>query len=1203
MMSLRRLSIGAGYKYLMQSIASGDGRHYGGHADLEAYYHATGTPPGRFLGRGLVALNHGDGVEPGTVVQDEHLRRMMKELADPITGEPLSARKLRDNSVGSFDLTFSPPKSVSVVWALATPDIRKMIYECHTQALEEVLAYAEEHVFRVRAGHDGLVVDATKGVVAAAFTHFDSRAGDPQLHDHVVVLNRAISARDGHWRALDSRAIFASAVELSELHHGLLMDRLSEKVGLGWASLERRYSTAPKWEVEGVAPDLMSAFSTRSADIEEEKNRLILQFEDDHHRAPTDVEVIRLRQAATLATRPAKQHHSLESLIGEWRERARSILAIERAELDAYVPHLVTWPERVGADAFTDDVLEQLAGEALERVSSKRATFSNSNLRAEVGRLLHGTRFLAHEDREGVTRRVAELAANRAVLLNTPDLRSVPALLTRENGTSAFHDTAHYLYSSRLILEAEGRLLDASQMLTAPALSRELADAAIAAPLPGRALLLSADQAAAVAAVATSGRQLDLLVGPAGSGKSTAMAGLRVVWESQFGPGTVLGLAPSAAAAEVLGDELAIDTENVSKFLTEYRLRGERRRKLATLHTQMNSRYASGLAPTTRQVERVNSLEQALLKWQLHENQLVIVDEASMLATFDFDELASAVADAGAKLLAVGDYAQLASVDAGGMFSTLVDSRHDVATLDTIQRFGEAWEAKASLLVRAGDDTAFFAYSRHDRFREGGREDLVEAVYQSWLEDQRRGRTSLMMARDNATVTTLNARARVERIARGEVVGECRVATGYAGVGDLVVTRRNDRSLVDEAGNWVRNGNAWHVEAIAENGSLVLRRPGTESTVTAPPSYVRQYVELGYASTLHRSQGRTVDRAHCLVDPGTDRESLYVGLTRGRESNTLYVDTEWNIDPDTAHPGVHVPTDLRGTFRAMLANYQKKRSATDIMRSAADEQGSVRRLVAEYESIVTLSDTTEWAEVLEDTLADHDLVTDLVGSDGFEMLSANLRHTRALGYSLDEVLPDLVEPTLADAKDVATVLDYRLRRWLDAAPEIEGARYVAGLFPVAEVDDRGTDVEEALDERRRAIEDRCLYLIETAFENAEPWTEELGAPPLGADFLSWRDAAVTVAAYRERWGITTGVDVLGEIPRHDCEQRVQRDRAIDALRVLDELADSTQEYQGDGREQGLSGLSSLRAFGGIGSGRDDLPPLPEPWPGGPELGL
>jgi hypothetical protein len=931
-------------------------------------------------------------------------------------------------------------------------------------------------------------------------------------------------------------------------------------VGLNWTALARRYSPAPKWEVAGVAPDLMAAFSTRSADIEREKNGLILQFEDDHDRAPTDVEVIRLRQTATLATRPAKSHHSLASLIESWRERAGQVLDLEPDELEAYVANLVTWPQAVAAEAFITEVLERLAREALERVSTKRATFSNSNLRAEAGRLLHGTRFLTHQDREGVTRRIGGLAAAQAVLLNTPDLRSVPALLTRENGISAFHDTAHFLYTSHLILDAEGRLLAASEVLAAPAVEAKIAASVVEALLPDRTYALSEDQARAIAAVATSGRQLDLLVGPAGSGKSTAMAGLKVVWEAQFGPGTVLGLAPSAAAAEVLGDELGIDTENVSKFLTEHRRVGETRRRLKSVLTGMNTRYAAGLAPTARQVAAAHNLEAALERWQLHAGQLVIVDEASMISTFDFDELMSAVSDAGAKLLAVGDYAQLGAVDAGGMFSTLVDSRVDVVTLDTIQRFGEEWEAKASLLVRDGNEAAFFAYARHDRFREGDRETLTEGIYQAWLDDRRDGKESLMMARDNATVTALNARARIERIARGEVVGECRIAASYAGVGDLVVTRHNDRTLKDGEGDWVRNGNAWVVDDLIADGSIILRRRDCEATVEIPRKYVREFVELGYASTLHRSQGRTVDRAHCLVDPATDRESLYVGVTRGRESNVLYVDTGWDVDPATAHPSVHAPTGLRGTFEAILANYQKTRSATDIIRTAGDTSESVATLAAEYDTIVSLCDATDWPALLSTSIENPDLVTVLVGSDGFDMFCGDLRRARALGYDVEELLVDLAEHSLEDAQDAGTVLDYRLRRWLDDAPDVERERFVAGLFPLVVPEGVDDDVLTALEERRQAIEDRCEYLIERALTNAEPWVEELGPPPTGQAFFAWRDAAVTVAAYRERWGIRTVEDPLGDVPRHASEQRVERDRAEDALNVLDEIRSSAAAF-------------------------------------------
>ena len=106
--------------------------------------------------------------------------------------------------MAGFDLTFSPSKSVSVAWALADRDTKAQIYACHRRAIEVVLSYAEREVFHSRSGTNGVVQEDVEGVVATAFTHFDSRAGDPQLHDHVVVANRARSLSDGIWRTLDS---------------------------------------------------------------------------------------------------------------------------------------------------------------------------------------------------------------------------------------------------------------------------------------------------------------------------------------------------------------------------------------------------------------------------------------------------------------------------------------------------------------------------------------------------------------------------------------------------------------------------------------------------------------------------------------------------------------------------------------------------------------------------------------------------------------------------------------------------------------------------------------------------------------------------------------------------------------------------------------------------------------------------------------
>jgi len=234
--SLRRMSLGAGYRYLMESVAAADGVRRQS-MSLTDYYAESGTPPGVFLGAGLGALDDGRGVEKGSPVSEEHLFNLLGMCADPVTGKALGrqpnsphrslARRMsarvdaipaaatpserveqmarieaEEQAKGStfrtpvagFDLTFSPSKSVSTAWALAKRETKELIYDCHRRAIDVVLTYAEREVFHSRSGKGGVVQEDVEGVVATAFSHWDSRAGDPQLHDHVVVANRARSA-------------------------------------------------------------------------------------------------------------------------------------------------------------------------------------------------------------------------------------------------------------------------------------------------------------------------------------------------------------------------------------------------------------------------------------------------------------------------------------------------------------------------------------------------------------------------------------------------------------------------------------------------------------------------------------------------------------------------------------------------------------------------------------------------------------------------------------------------------------------------------------------------------------------------------------------------------------------------------------------------------------------------------------------------
>ena len=224
---------------------------------------------------------------------------------------------------------FSPSKSVSVAWALADAETKAVIYDCHLEAINYVLAYAEREVFHSRSGKNGIVEEDVTGVVAAAFTHWASRADDPQLHDHVVVWNRAKSVTDGKWRTLDSKAIFKQTTTLSELHQGVLSDLLTARLGVGWEARRRRHSAKPRYEITGVPETLMAEFSRRSEQIAEHTAKLREEFVAAHGRAATRVEDMRLHQVATIATRPDKAKHSLATLTGQWRDRAAKHVAVD----------------------------------------------------------------------------------------------------------------------------------------------------------------------------------------------------------------------------------------------------------------------------------------------------------------------------------------------------------------------------------------------------------------------------------------------------------------------------------------------------------------------------------------------------------------------------------------------------------------------------------------------------------------------------------------------------------------------------------------------------------------------------------------------------------------------------------------------------------------------------------------------------------
>lgn len=1161
--SMRVMSAGDGYKYLLKTIAAADG-YRSLSTPLTRYYAEAGTPPGRWLGAGVSALGHGE-LSVGDRISEAQLQLLIGMGRDPITGNPLGlafpnyktpAERIESRiaaldpsltpgakgeavaqivaeetalgtrrAVAGFDFTFSIPKSASVLWAVADAGVQALIGEAHHRAVAEVVAFMEREVAATRTGAtagDGAVaqVDVT-GLIATAFDHFDSRAGDPHLHTHVVINNKAKTAFDGKWRSLDGRPMHAAVVALSELHEAVFADHMTRTFGVSWESRDMGRDKNPAWAITGVPEELIAEFSTRARHIDIETDRLIAEYVAAHGRRLTPAAIMKLRAQATLTTRPEKQVRPLAELTAEWRDRATRTLGRDatmwaREVTDNDKPLLLR------ADDVPLDVIGEIGRSSVEVVGEKRSTWRRWNLMAEASRQTMGWRFTTMQDREAIVAMVTDAAEQVSLRLTPPELATSPVVFRREDGTSVFRPKSSTVFTSKAQLAAEDRLLERANNLAGPTVALATVER-ITRRVDADGRLLGDDQADALIRIAVSGRMLDVLVGPAGAGKTTAMNALRRAWEAEHGPGSVVGLAPSAVAAQVLADDLGIATENTAKWWQNHLLHG--------------TTFAVG--------------------------QLIIIDEASLAGTLSLDRITHLAQDAGAKVLLVGDYAQLQSVDAGGAFAMIANDRNDTPELVDVHRFTHAWEKTASLELRHGRTQAIDSYHAHQRITGGDAETMTDAAYNAWRADRDQGLISVLIAETHEDVTALNRRARADLIHNKTLNPdrevELRDGTA-AGVGDTVITRRNDRRLRTTTGrDWVRNGDIWTVTAVRHDGTIAIRKPGRRfgGTVVVPAGYVADHVDLGYAVTAFRAQGVTTDTAHVLVEPTSTRETFYVAMTRGRHSNRAYITLDRADDHAQPHPGDDPNATARSVLYSVLQHSGAELSAHETIIAEQEQWGSIAQLAAEYETIAAAAQRDRWATLIRGSGLTDEQADSAIESDAFGPLTAELRRAEANHHDIGMLVPRLVAARgFSDADDIAAVLRYRVER-ATARPAGSGRtrkppRLIAGLIPQAHgvVD---AEMQAALDEREALIEARADAVLDTALAESVLWTRALGTPPNERrQAAAWRKAARVVAAYRDRYRITDDAP-LGA-PAESSAQKVDAARVRSALTQATEVA-------------------------------------------------
>lgn len=1205
MMTVHVLHAGDGYTYLTRQVASHDQTRKRGE-DLTDYYTAEGNPAGVWFGTGAAALGmagevseeqmkalFGEGLRPdadefikakiaeGMSAKDAHAAaRLGRRFMVPQTGSDEWAktvgaayREFRDahgrvpepgierdlirwdlatahlqgqlgrapkdaevsrflatigkqdrQPVAGYDLVFTPSKSFSVLWILADKERSQQLHEIHNDAVKMTLGWIEQEAAKTRVGAGGVAQMDTHGLTVTMFEHFDSRSGDPNLHTHAAVSTK-VQGVDGKWRSLDGRVLHNLGVAASERYNMLVQVLSMQRLGLAWADTSRGRDKRPVPEIAGVDQELCRARSSRRVAIEDEYSKLVKDYVATHGHTPPRKAQQAMLEKANLATREAKdQMRSLDEI----RET-------EHAFAEQYLGFGGTTSMVDAAFSATDIgerarklepmSLDEVAEYVLRNVENSRTTWRVDHLEAEANRAV-AAYFTTHPDLDPLAFRDALVnkSVDLSIRLTADEPNPVPAALQLADGSSIYRLYRGETYTSQRILDTEERLVQAAQTTAGFRVPEDVFDTALAqvnaAQIADGKYALDPTQAALARHFACNGGLLDIGIGPAGTGKTTSMRAFARAVEAAGG--RVLAVAPSAAASTVLAEEIDVEADTADKLIQ--------------IHT-------TGTAE-----------QRASDRYRIDANTVLLIDEAGMASLPMYAKLLELAEANGASIKALGDYQQLAAVEAGGTLR-LLDKTVGAVALEHVYRFVDQEEAAATLRLRDGKESALDFYVTRGRTHGGLRMTLLEDIYDAFLRDEADGKEALMLAATNEEVVALSARARIDKIAAGIVSpdGPTLHDGNRAGVGDRVVTRDNNRRLrANQGKDFVANGDLWHVLEAGTDGSLKVKSIRHDGVVTLPAWYVAEHVELGYATTVNRSQGMTVDTTHTMIDPdGTAREQLYVAATRGRQGNHLYVITDDTLAADGHSPDRDKDSILHGLER-VLAREQAELSATETRQQEADAASSLQRLVPAYEdaNVRVLGEVTMMKmEIVLRGVLDRDAASKVTGDPAWASLAERLAAHEARGTDPRELLRAATAKRDIDgfneARSLAKVLHYRVG---DPAgtPTIELPSWITP--PPGSV---GHDpaVRDWVNAQADLIADRITALTDLAEATRPEWMSTLSLPPQQTtEHARWKRDLARIVAYRDYHHITTDTP-LGPPPAHDDPAYADARAALQAMRA------------------------------------------------------
>src|SRR5690349_4835555 len=1095
----------------------------------------------------------------------------------------LQERARMRTSTPYYDMTFSAEKSVSLLYAgllAAAQQARDQGDEQETERLraeaglveaavmagaDRMLEVAGQRGAIVRTGHhsasSGAFRDAA-GFVAVKFLQHTSRADDPQLHVQATVLNKAQRADradsgDGKWRALDGRQLMTSGPRLGfAAHAGAAEAQALARLGLPLVKRE----DGNGFEIGGVEPETIAAYSSRAAQIGEQLAGLLIEYRQIYGRAPDRAALHKLRKRVTLETRTAKQKlkqdgtetqedraRAAEETLAGWIRKARDASVQELASLrEAAEAYALGHPEAVPGRFPSIAERNRVIRAAIAEAQRQHPTWTRAHLEWELYRqmpVLPATAdWCAYLDAmadDALAGRVPDTGVIRVAPV--PDLVDVPSLDHRKDGTSVYRPPGQARYATMAHLDTEEWILEKAARGTVPQLVTE---GRAAAALAGTDL--DPQQRRAVTGMLTTNRFFSCLVAAAGTGKTHVMAAFSTAW-AQIAGGRVICLTLSENAARVAAGEGFTEAWNIARF------------------------FASKV-PVLR-------------------GDVLVIDEASQVSTADLARILSLALQSGARVIGVGDTRQLPAVEAGGLFA-LIARRYGHWKLTEVRRFEQAWERAASVRLGDGDVMALAEYAARGRIWDGPQDRVYDDAVDLYMTDVAMGRQALLLAGSNEEAARLARLVRDRRIERGQIGGNREVTLrdgNPAGTGDLVRARLNTK--IDAGGRRLTNRDTLRLTGFLGSGdnrvAIAQRQtaPGEWSApFDLPMSYLEQSAELAYAGNVYTSQGMTVDIGLLVVSEGMNREMLYVGLTRGRLENIAFVVTG--------------PPDPAGTTRAEREAFASEaiRQAGELLRQGDKARAlNVPRTPPEPDG---MRDRAPWEAVLAAVMAKDDPeLTALEHIKAAQDFASNSRHllTLAEAFWWKDVVPkidqavrdrigerefarymtDSERPALLQALRAHEIGGRRIEDSLDAITgrSFEGTHSIAAVLhgrlekEPAPVRGQTTtwaeraprDAPDLAAETARMLDARQAELGRQVAAQPPEWAlKAWGVPPTAQESAArradWERLAGIVESYREAAGITNPAQAIGPVPSGQAQLREAFRASVVALQLPDNEA-------------------------------------------------